>query len=57
VPKCPNCDSELIEIVRASPVDYSGSIDVFIVPDSEISIKYYKCSNPECPYRQIIYSH
>jgi hypothetical protein len=68
VPKCPLCGSELIEIVEsgrssgsktvgASPADYSGSIDVFIAPNTEISIRYYKCSNPDCPYREIINNH
>jgi len=74
VPKCPLCNSELIEkvesvsvrgtasgsTVHGSSIDtYKGSIDVFITPGSEISIKYYRCSNPDCPYlrREIINNH
>lgn len=68
VPKCPLCGSELIEMVErkvssgsnvvgTSVYDYSGSIDVYIAPNSEISIRYYKCSNPDCPYREIIDNH
>lgn len=65
MPKCPFCGSELIKrvermvspgsnVVGTSVYDYSGSIDVNIAPGSEISIRYYKCSNPDCPYREII---
>ena len=68
VPKCPICSSELIEnvekkvnstsnVVGTSVYDYSGSIDVYAAPSSEISIRYYTCSNPDCPYRVIIDSH
>lgn len=65
MPKCPLCGFELIErverkvnpssnVVGTSVYDCSGSIDVNIAAGSEISIRYYKCSNPDCPYREII---
>jgi hypothetical protein len=66
MPQCPLCGSELIErverkvslgsnVVGTSVYDYSGSIDdIYIAAGSEISIRYYKCSNPDCPYRKII---
>jgi len=70
MPKCPMCGSELVEDLKFVSVKgvasgsnvtggsldaYYGSVDVYVVPNSEIRIRYYKCSNPDCPYlrRQI----
>jgi hypothetical protein len=70
MPKCPICSSELIEELKSVSVKgiasgssvsgasfdaYYGSVDVCAAPNSEIQIRYYKCSNPHCPYlkRQI----
>jgi hypothetical protein len=68
--KCPMCGSELIEELKSASVKgvasgsnvtrgsldaYYGSVDVYATSSPEIHIRYYKCSNPNCPYlkRQI----
>ncbi len=63
--KCPRCNYELIQttehvsmvnatsgtkVVGGSTSVYEGSIDFYVAPGAEITIKYYKCSNPDCPY-------
>lgn len=65
MPKCPLCGFELIEELKSVSVKgvasgsnvprgsfdaYYGSVDVYATPNSEIRVRYYKCSNPCCPY-------
>jgi len=65
LPRCPLCGSELIEEVETVSLKgatsgsnvskgsfdaYYGSVDFYVAPSSEIRIRYYKCSNPDCPY-------
>lgn len=73
LPRCPLCDSELIEKVETVALKgvptgssvssgsfdaYYGSVDFYAAPGSEIRIRYYKCSNPDCPYlRRKILNH
>lgn len=63
--RCPKCNSRLEEKVEfitlkssysgsnismGSLDAYYGSVEFFSAPDSIITIKYLKCSNPECGY-------
>ena len=61
--RCPKCSSELIESVEIlprsrnsgsqSPRSNMGSLTPSIESIQTGRIKYYKCSNPDCPYRRI----
>jgi hypothetical protein len=63
--RCPLCGCELIEEVETVSLRgtasgssvaggsldaYYGSVDFYVASGSEIIIRYYKCSNPDCPY-------
>jgi hypothetical protein len=65
LPKCPLCGSELIEELKSVSLKgvasgsnvtggsldaYYGSVDFHVAAGSEINIRYYKCSNSDCPY-------